>query len=127
MLRQVLVAIGAAWLTVASVWSPFAHIHPTDPGHHHDNGFAHPHFAHARQHEDHTEGPEVEADDHDPVAVWTDWAPTVEPRFDLPVAELAARVEIFEPSLTEGVAPQFTVRSHDPPYLLRSSDRAPPL
>jgi hypothetical protein len=126
MARQFLVAIGAMWLMATSVWAPFAHIHPGDPGHHHDNGFAHPHFGHPARHDHESEGAEFEENDHDEIAVWTDWAPTVEPRFEIPVADVANSFVLAPIFITEGVAPQYTVRSHDPPALLYLPARAPP-
>lgn len=127
--RRFLVAISLFCSTFASVWAPFAHIHPADPGHHHGNGFAHPHFA--RAHESHhlanTEGPELEDRDRDEAAVWTEWAPTIPPRCEVLVSEVAVSV-IAKPLLVPvGLPSQHTVRSHDPPGDRLYPPRSPPV
>jgi hypothetical protein len=128
MKRQLHFAIGALWLTVTSVWAPFAHMHPGDPGHHHGNGFAHPHLAvHHEAHHEESESPEIEPDDHDAAAVWTDWAPTIPPRLDLVAAVESVHLHLAPTFLPVGVAPLLTVRSHDPPGLPQLPGRSPPL
>lgn len=116
-----------AWLCFASLQAPFAHFHPEDPDHHHGSGLAHLHVGHVTDHDFEPEGPELDHADDDETAVFQEWTPAASQRITVAYAEvvLTPVVEVlFEP---EGVAPEIVIRSHDPPDLLASPARAPPV
>ena len=116
-----------AWLCIAALQAPFAHYHPEDPDHHHATGLAHLHVGHVPEHHDESEGPELDHGDDDQPAISQEWTPVAPQRVTIVYAEVAVASIVDAQFITEGVAPELVVRSHDPPELRRSSARAPPL
>lgn len=125
-------AVAAAWLCFASLQAPFAHFHPEDLDHHHAEGLTHLHIGRISAHhfEDHDfepEGPELNHADEDDTAILQEWTPAASQRITVAYAEVVlapAEETLFE---AEGAAPEIVVRSHDPPDLLFSPARAPPV
>jgi|SRR5581483_3156182 len=125
MLRCLTTALSAAWLFATSLQAPFMHFHPQDPDHRHATGFAHLHVG-LEQHHSASVQPEIETHDDDEATVWQEWAATDPPRISVTHAEVSVAFS-WEPSFVPtGVAPDFVVRSHDPPGQRLQSARAPP-
>ncbi len=118
-------SLGAVLLCVASLQAPFAHFHPEDPDHHHASGFAHLHLGHLEDDHD-AEEPQWADHDEDETAVYQDWIPSAAPRVTILYSEAVTTFAWQPSSVQAGVAPEFTVRSHDPPGQRSTSDRAPP-
>jgi hypothetical protein len=123
---RILASISVLALVASAIWAPFAHVHPGDPGHHHDNGFSHAHLGHVSQQDAPAEGPELEDNDHEPQAVWTEWTPEGPSTIDMTTAEAAVSVVVEPTFVSVDAPPQFRVRSHDPPGARRVPARGPP-
>ncbi len=123
-----LTVLGAAGLWLTSLQAPFSHFHPQDPDHHHSSGFAHVHLGHASEsHHVSSEQPELEDHDDEETAVSQEWIPAGSARVQGVYIQAAIGL-IFNPGVVSlGVAPEFTVRSHDPPGLRLLPTRAPPV
>ena len=123
-----LTVLGAAWLCLTSLQAPFSHFHPQDPDHHHATGFAHVHLGHALEsHHIASEQPELEDHDDEETAVSQEWIPAGAARVHVVYAQVAVDLILNPGVVSLGVAPEFTVRSHDPPGQRLLPPRAPPV
>lgn len=124
MLRRWYTSLGAAFLAVAALQAPFAHVHPEDPEHHHAQGFAHAHFDfdHHDSHE-----PEWEAHEDDESIVYLDWAPTAPPRIVIAYSEAPAVDAWVSVVVRLDPVAEFEPRSHSPPQVRLLPARSPPL
>ena len=131
MKRRLYTAFATAMLVGASLEAPFAHVHPGDPDHHHAQGLVHDHLAvhehHSFEHLDAVEGPEIEPQDADELAIFLDSAPTAAQRFAVTYMEGPPALTVAPVILPSGVAPELTPRSHGPPAVRLLPARAPPL
>ncbi len=86
------------------------------------------HLGHAlASHHIASEQPELEDHHDEETAVSQEWVPAGAARVQIVQAEVAVGF-IFRPSaISLGVAPEFTVRSHDPPSQRLLPARAPPV
>jgi hypothetical protein len=118
----------AVWLLISQLTTPFAHVHPGDPGHHHSNGFSHAHLAvhhHEQAHQD--DAGEWEDLDENEQAVWLDWAPTEQSRVEIEASATVALFDLVPPILVAGAPIELTPRSHDPPSNRLLPPRSPPV
>lgn len=120
-------AAAVVWLCFAALQAPFAHYHPEEPDHHHATGLAHLHLGHIEELHDEAEGPELDHGDHDKPAIPQEWTPVAPQRIAVVYEEVAVASVAEVRFVTQWIATEFVVRSHDPPDRFASPARAPPV
>lgn len=114
-------------LFLAAIGAPFAHYHPEDPEHEHASGLGHLHLGHAHDDDAAPAGPVWDHADGDETAVSQEWSAESTPHIEV-LYTADVTLGDWEPQFTSReVAPEFTVRSHDPPPRGQFPPRAPPV
>lgn len=121
--RRVFSVVVAVVLWASSIEAPFAHLHQGAADHDHD-GAGHLHIGHL---EDHHDGPVFDHPDDDATAVSQEWAGVTTAKVSLHFAVLSEVISFEAPVVIRWSGPEFVARSHDPPELLSTAPRAPPL
>lgn len=112
-------------LALMFLQAPFLHVHEHESTENHPHGFLHTHFSHSNVSKSRTA--EVSDFDPDDDAHFQDWYAAAASNFQLP-AYLPTPVYSFAPIvLSEILADRAIESGHDPPHLIRSSPRAPPV